>query len=626
MTLPGFPPANGAGRGSSGGHREQRHPPRSAPPGPSSPPTHGRGHEPIAQPSDTRETSEPKVSLTRVAATRTKELTRKTVHRIDAASRADGAEKSGLRTLLWSNATSMAGDALIAVWLAASLFFAAPGEQQRGNVALYLLVTVAPFAVIAPVIGPLLDRIDRGRRWALAGTFAFRALLCYLLVAYSGSMVMLYVCALLCLVFSRAYGVLRGAVVPRVLPDKMPLVTANSRMTVFGMVTAGVIGGIGAGLIKLFNWFEPAQPATQAGTTADATLGFNAELVFTLLVFLVGAWISLKLPSHVDTDEGEGKINLTKRPGGVAKGRFLLGTDITTALRSQASQKFLGGFLTFFMVFYIQSTLTGFVALAALGALGAAAGVGSILGTGVGSRIKGASPDNIALISTGIAVALCVLAAITPGIALSIVVALLAAIASALGKVALDAIIQREVPPSFASSAFSRSETVLQLAWVFGGAVGIILPAHAGMLWLGWTVAAAVLVITFALTLISRHRAHQLGPLQAGISDRPPIRLRVSWPFNKSASKKSQADVTTDDSASGGPAPGGGVAGPHPSSPRAHPAANNGQSDGARPSSSGRPSTAEWQSAPAPASPTRPLPDFQRLPTPKNDPRRGPHR
>ncbi len=618
MTLPGFPPANSAGRGSGGGRSEQPHAPRSAPGGPSSQPTAGFGDGPASQPNPAPGTSDQKVSLTRVAATRTKELTRKTVHRIDAASRADGAEKSGLRTLLWSNATSMAGDALIAVWLAASLFFAAPGEQQRGNVALYLLVTVAPFAVIAPVIGPLLDRIDRGRRWALAGTFAFRALLCYLLVTYSGSMVMLYVCALLCLVFSRAYGVLRGAVVPRVLPDKMPLVTANSRMTVFGMITAGVIGGIGAGIIKLFNWFEPAQHATQTGTTADATLGFNAELIFTLLVFLVGAWISLKLPSHVDTDEGEGKINLTKRPSGTAKGRFLLGTDITTALRSQSSQKFLAGFLTFFMVFYIQSTLTGFAALAALGALGAAAGVGSILGTGIGSRIKGASPDNIALTSTGIAVGLCVLAAITPGIALSIIVALLAAIASALGKVALDAIIQREVPPNFASSAFSRSETVLQLAWVFGGAVGIILPAHAGMLWLGWTVAAVVLVVTFALTLISRHRAHQLGPQQAGLSDRPPVRLRVSWPFNKPPGKKSPNDASLP----GGSQPGG----QYPDGPRVHSAADPGQSNGARPSSSGRPSTAEWQSAPAPASPTRPLPDFKRLPTPKNDPRRGPHR
>ena len=59
---------------------------------------------------------------------------------------------------------------MIAVSLAGTLFFAAATDAQRGNVALYLLVTMAPFAVLAPVIGPALDRLQRGRRWALAGS------------------------------------------------------------------------------------------------------------------------------------------------------------------------------------------------------------------------------------------------------------------------------------------------------------------------------------------------------------------------------------------------------------------------------------------------------------------------
>ena len=63
----------------------------------------------------------------------------------------------------------MAGDAMIAVSLAGTLFFSAATGEQRSNVALYLLVTMAPFALLAPVIGPALDRLQRGRRWALAG-------------------------------------------------------------------------------------------------------------------------------------------------------------------------------------------------------------------------------------------------------------------------------------------------------------------------------------------------------------------------------------------------------------------------------------------------------------------------
>ena len=74
--------------------------------------------------------------------------------RVRAASRADGAAETGLTQLLWVNALHMAGDALIAVSLAGTLFFAATTDAQRGNVALYLLVTMAPFAVLAPVHRP----------------------------------------------------------------------------------------------------------------------------------------------------------------------------------------------------------------------------------------------------------------------------------------------------------------------------------------------------------------------------------------------------------------------------------------------------------------------------------------
>ena len=96
----------------------------------------------------------PKVTVTRVAASRNRELGGSAVRRVRAAGRADGAEESGLSGLVWVNALHVAGDALIAVSLAGTLFFAAASEAQRGNVALYLLVTMAPFAVVAPRLAP----------------------------------------------------------------------------------------------------------------------------------------------------------------------------------------------------------------------------------------------------------------------------------------------------------------------------------------------------------------------------------------------------------------------------------------------------------------------------------------
>src|SRR5688572_14271539 len=83
-----------------------------------------------------------KLTVTRVAAARTRELTGAAVRRVRAASRADGAGESGLTHLLWVHALHMAGDAMIAVSLAGTLFFAAATDAQRSNVALYLLVTM----------------------------------------------------------------------------------------------------------------------------------------------------------------------------------------------------------------------------------------------------------------------------------------------------------------------------------------------------------------------------------------------------------------------------------------------------------------------------------------------------
>ena len=69
--------------------------------------------------------------------------------------RAEGADASGLASLIDLHAIQSAGDALLTVALANTLFFSVAVDQARSRVALYLLITMAPFSLIAPVIGPL---------------------------------------------------------------------------------------------------------------------------------------------------------------------------------------------------------------------------------------------------------------------------------------------------------------------------------------------------------------------------------------------------------------------------------------------------------------------------------------
>ena len=51
----------------------------------------------------------------------------------------------------------------MAVALAESIFVSVPVHAARGRTALGLVWTLLPFAVIAPLVGPLTDRVRAGR-------------------------------------------------------------------------------------------------------------------------------------------------------------------------------------------------------------------------------------------------------------------------------------------------------------------------------------------------------------------------------------------------------------------------------------------------------------------------------
>jgi CubicO group peptidase (beta-lactamase class C family) len=97
--------------------------------------------------------------------------------------------------------------------------------------------------------------------------------------------------------------------------------------------------------------------------------------------------------------------------------------------------------------------------------------------------------------------------AVAYGLVTILVTGLCAGLAAALGKLALDALVQREVPEEVRTSAFARSETVLQLAWVIGGGVGIALPLTGRWgLALAAAVLSAVLIATVQAAMAGRRQ------------------------------------------------------------------------------------------------------------------------
>ncbi len=107
----------------------------------------------------------------------------------------------------------MAGDTLVTVSLAGSLFFSVSPTEAKGKVLLYLLLTIAPFAVVSPLLGPLIDRSANGRRILVAFSAGVRAVLCIMMAQHLNSL-WLFPLAFLLLVSSKLYVVTRGALVP----------------------------------------------------------------------------------------------------------------------------------------------------------------------------------------------------------------------------------------------------------------------------------------------------------------------------------------------------------------------------------------------------------------------------
>nr|WP_202546255.1 MFS transporter [Streptomyces sp. SID2119] len=433
-----------------------------------------------------------------------------TARGIRKATHAHGAGESGLGKLIELHAVNGAGDVMITVALASTVFFSVPTDEARGRVALYLAITMAPFTLLAPVIGPLLDRLPHGRRAAMAGAMLARALLA---ITMSGAVATggleLYPAALGVLVSSKAYGVVRSAVVPRLLPPKFSLVKANSRVTLAGLLATGVAAPIGAGL---------------------QTVGSAWPLYGACAIFIVGTFLAFTMPPKVDSAKGErrarlidpqdhphlphlpepvrppaapkpkrGRSNGEKPPKERPPGLRSVGGSVLHGLQANAAHRALSGFLIFFLAFLLREhPMAGQSAAVSLAIVGVSAGVGNACGTAVGAWLRARGPEVIIATVLGLALGTAVLAAVFFSTAAVAALGAVAGFTQALSKLSLDAMIQRDVPEEVRTSAFARSETLLQMAWVVGGGIGIALPLNAV---LGMSVAAGILALGAATSV-----------------------------------------------------------------------------------------------------------------------------
>jgi MFS family permease len=453
--------------------------------------------------------------------------------------------ETGMVRLFDLHAASCAGDTLITIGLAGTIFFNAPLGEARSKVALYLLVTMIPFALLAPVVGPLLDHFRHGRRYALAITMLGRAFLTWMISDYIHGFG-LYPAAFGVLALSRAYGVARSAAVPRLLPTGIGLSQAGARASVYGTIAGAVVAPLGLAAF----WLGPQWPLRVAS-----------------VIFLVGMVIALRLPPRADSESPE----TMPRPVGAiwrrGRGERVLGRGgpagrlVIATLVGGATLRGLFGFLLLFLAFAIKGGDVTTVVLgrdlsdeAALGLVGGALAVGTFLATAVGTRLRIQRPT--ALQSSGLVIvaALAVLATVKFSLLTVALLCLVTALVSGVAKLAVDASIQERIRERSRASAFAHSETALMLAFVAGGALGLIpFDGRVGIAVLsGLATLAAVRAVVVAGRLSGEKLHGRAIPDAEQVADE---RHRVTEPAPATATATATASATAQTANLGGDQP-----------------------------------------------------------------------
>ncbi len=373
-----------------------------------------------------------------------------------------------------AHALAVAGDTLVAIALAGTLFFSIDVTEARSEVFLYLALTMAPFAVVAPLVGPALDRAAGGRRWMVIGSSGLRALVCLLMVRDVDSL-LLFPEAFCLLVLAKGYHVAKSALVPTAVRGDDELVEANSKLSLI----SGIVGFLAA---------VPGAVALRLGGS-EWVLGMAAA------VFAVGVVVSWQVPrTQVAAEEESLEAKAELRGVGV-----LLAASAMGLLRGVV------GFLTFLLAFALR---TGDAPTWHFGVVLALSATGSLVGAGIAPTLRRQADEE--RIITGVLAAVSLLAVVSawlgglPGAAL---VAFVVGVGAAGAKQAFDAIVQRDAPDANRGRSFARFETRFQLIWVAGAVLGILpMPT-----WLGFGLVAVATAFGAASYVAGSRGARQVA-------------------------------------------------------------------------------------------------------------------
>ena len=334
----------------------------------------------------------------------------------------------------------VAGETAMTVALADSLFLSISPDAARTKVILFLAVSMAPFAIVAPFVGPLVDRMRGGQRMVVLMVAILRALVLIGMMQSLDSPA-LFPLAFASLVLAKTYSIAKSSLVPSTISDPDGLVAANSKL---GQV-AGITGFIVVAPIALLQFIS-----------SQAALGFG------VIAFLAAALNANRLPKSV----------VAATPADVLETEELHSASVVAAANAMRVLRGIVGFMFFHLAFWLRRETAGTawfglaIGLSGLATLGA-----NFAGPYLRKKMQVQTMLLCSLISVGIVgVGSAWYGHITGGIVLAAVVNA----AAAIGRLAFEATVQSGAPDANRGRAFSRFETQNQMAWVAGGLVPVI--------------------------------------------------------------------------------------------------------------------------------------------------------
>ena len=353
-------------------------------------------------------------------------------------------------------------DAMLAVALAGSIFFSIDPDAARWRVALYLVLTIAPFAVVTPLLGPLVDRVRGGRRGMIMTSILVRGLIAWQMIEHIDGL-LLFPLAFGLLVMQKTYSIAKSAVVPSLVRNDIELVEANAKLAMVSAVCSMVGAGIG-GIALLISSSAPA---------VVAVVGYVLALMTAILV---------------------PKVLVASSPASAGERAVLRQRGILTASMAVGVLRAAVGFTSFLLAFEFRGGGDG----VSIDVAGRAAGAGAGVVRGESELAGAAAPAwHFGLVLAAqyspmlrrrlleeriirgvlfVGVTLSGLAVWLGGLWGAVLIGGTVAMCSGVAKLAFESLVQRDAPGTNHGRSFARFEGRFQLAWAVGAFLAVFLP------------------------------------------------------------------------------------------------------------------------------------------------------